>query len=439
MIDALSIAKQLIGWIDILINQQLNLILHHNYFQQLESSWRGMQLLVNTASQQKRILIRYYQMNYRELNKDVSQAVEVEQSVLYRKIYTDEFDHPGGRPFGILIGDYEISHLPIAGVRDGIECLRKVAKIGASAFVPFITGVAPAFFGLDSFAEFTTLLNLENHLKAPEYYRWHKLRQDENARFVALILPKMLIRLPYNVNKVKLSNRLFSESVTQHQDYLWCSAIYAYACVIMRSFSETGWFNQIRGGNCLDGIKPIVNLPCGYFNADYVQALPKLATEYLISDQSEKILSDNGFIALRTHRYIEQAVFYSSQTVKIPTRYHSEMSDISAKRNTLLDCILCFCRFAQYIKIIIRDKLGSFATKEECEDFIRQWLNQYTSTAKLQSVEASSKRPLTEAHVSLTAIPSEPGKYYCVIQISPYTQVDNIQAGLKLVTNIRLN
>jgi type VI secretion system protein ImpD len=433
--------EQLIALADVYINQQVNKILHHPQFQALESAWRGLALLtklIKSEKKNKRVEIRFLQLTQQELAKDLLSGLELDRSQLFQKIYTEELDQAGGQPFGVLIGDYYFSHKPNQGVRDGVDVLQQMAKIAANSFVPFVSSVSPHFFGLDSFSELQSPIRIEEIFVSPEYHRWQRLRQDENAHFLALTLPRILMREPYNSNGIKIKHRFFKETLRCHEDYLWGNAAYVYGAGIIQCFLDTGWFMNLRGQsteqNTLNSL-----LPRHYFENDSLKNLAKISTECLVTDRNEKILSESGFIAARDHAYSQKIIFYSSQSVKLSKSSKNNLQASSAKINTLLHYVLCMSRFAHYIKVIIRDKVGSFTTVETCENFITKWLNQYCSSGKGQSMESLSKKPLASFKLSIQEIQGSPGKFFCAMVISPHSQFDDIQSQLRMVTQIRLN
>lgn len=436
--DTITLAEETIGKLDRLLNRQLNRVIHHEAFQGLESAWRGLEFLVSAVTKPQRAKIRFLHLPLKALSKELSNSSDFEQSLLFKKIYTEELDSPGGEPFGILVGDYYFSHKPDNTVSDPMGCLEELAKISAAAFVPFITSVGPAFFGLGSFTQMPTTLNLERLFQTQEYHRWHRLRQSDNAHFLGLTLPRILMRKPYGKGTFSAKHRLFKEETQQHNDYLWGNACYAYAAVVMKSYEQSGWFMNIRGASVGQDSPSMFEMPRDHFKSDKYQIMPKIVTECLVTDKQEKQFNDAGFIAVRDHHTAEKSVFYSSQSVKLPLRNQVTLTQANAKINAMLHYVLCASRFAHYIKVIIRDKVGSFTNVEACETYVSRWLSNYCSAANSQSLEAISKTPLTQADVSISEVAGSPGKFYCNMAISPHSQFDDIQSQLKLVTNVRM-
>jgi type VI secretion system protein ImpD len=427
--DTITQAEEVMGYCDRLLQRQLNQIMHHEAFQRLEASWCGLQLLVTAVSKPKRIKLRFLQISLKEWIKELNSTADFEQSILFRKIYTEELDQPGGEPFGLLIGDYYFSHHVNSQTGEQLGALQQMAKICAAAFAPFVTSVDAKFFGIDNFADLQSTVNFERLLTANEYYRWHKLRQDEQAHFIGLTLPRILMRKPYRVNRSSAKQRYFNETLAQHQDYCWGNACYAYASAVLRCFTDTGWFMSLRDKTNAADAPALLAL---------TRDEAKITTECLITDNQEKRLNDAGFIALCDHRLSKKTTFYSNQSVKLVKNMLKEDEQINVKLNTLLHYVLCASRFAQYIKVIIRDKVGSFLSSDACETYLTKWLSQYCSSAEGQSLEALAKNPLTYADVIVSEKNGDPGNYYCSIVISPHSQFDEIRSQLKLVTNVKL-
>lgn len=430
-----TIIQESIGLIDEVMNRQLNRVLHHSAFQQLEAGWRGLTMLVSQVKKNQRTKVRYLSLSLKELAKDLSNAAEFEQALLFQKIYSNELDSPGGEPFGLLLGDYYVSHS--RNKIDAIDVLERMSQICAAAFVPFVTGVHPNFFELDSFSELQPTMNLERLLSSDTYHRFHRLRKSENAHFLGLVFPRFIIREPYNANGISFQQRRFKESVNCHDNYLWGNAVYAYGSVAITAFEQTGWFMNMRGASQNESASSLLNLPRVAY-ASTKMDMVKLTTECLVMDAQEKRFNDLGFIALKDHLLSERAVFYSSQSVKLPKRTRNERDDASAKINSMLHYVLCASRIAHYIKVIIRDKIGSFTNVQACETYLTHWLSRYCSSAKGQSLASIMKNPLTRADVSVSELVDSPGKYYCAMTISPHSQFDDMQSQLRLTTNIKL-
>lgn len=422
--------------IDTLINRQLDLILHHPRFQQLEASWRGLAYLVEQASEinDKKIKLKVLSLSWRELSKDLSRAVEFDQSQFFNKIYNSEFGQPGGEPFGLLIGDYYISHRSQknSAVND-ITVLQNIAKVAAAAFVPFIASAAPSLFGLDDFSEFERLYDLEKTFQQSEYYQWKALRDDEDARFVGLVLPQILLRMPYNHDlAVNYKIRFAENAALSSQNYLWGNAVYCFAAVAARAFSCTGWFTEILGSREKSGLGGTVELTRHAFPTEPRHKAIKYLTNVCMTDRKEKLLSDFGFIALAEDQYARTATFYACPSLQKPKKYDRMAATKNANLSSMLHYILCVSRFAHYIKIIARDKIGSFATVLDCQHYLQAWIHQYTTANTDLSDELKAKYPLKEAKVQVYESKGNPGKYLCTVHLCPHYQFDQIETFLEL-------
>jgi len=419
-----NLIQQLIVKIDDVLSRQINTLLHHRQFQQLEACWRGLNLLVSKASCQN-IIIKILTVSYQELSRDLLNAIEFDQSHLFQKIYANEFDHPGGQPFGLLIGDYYFN-----GLSQDLETLSIMSKIAAAAFAPFISAVHQHFFGLDHFNELKVNLSLTSLFQQKIYNKWQSLRKDEDARFLGLTLPKILLRKPYN-HTLRINHRFFSEIIEQPDDYLWGNAAYAYAIVIIQAFSLNGWFTDIRGINPITLSGGVINLPREYFTTDPCFSNPKLVTEMAITDQQERQLNELGFLALKDHPHEQLSIFYSSQSLQVSAKYSNISATTNAKISTMLHYILCASRFAHY-------KIGSFTNADDCESYLQSWLLNYCTANPENSAEISVRYPLNEACVHIHEQAGFPGKYSCTIHLKPHYQLDDIQSQFHLVTDVIL-
>lgn len=433
-----KLISTLIAEIDEKINRQLNLILHHPYLQRLEASWRGIAMVVDAAHGEKLINIKILNMSAKALAKDIEHAVDFDQSILFKKIYNEEYDQPGGLPFGLLIADYYFSHKPESDIPDGVSLLAELAKIGANAFCPIITGISPEFFGIDCFSEIHVPFKITDLIQQAGYIRWKKLRELEDSRFLGCVLPRIRMRKPYNAHVTRITNRFFKETVVNHDDYLWGNASYGYACVAIQSFKETGWFSDIRGMHHELASGGLVHGYRDHYDTDELKLIAKCATEYAITDAQEKTFSEAGFIALRDNRFIEKSIFYSSQSLQDPKRYTTKAGTVNAKISSMLHYVLCASRFAHYIKVIVRDKVGSFMSPKECELFLEKWLHHYRAQNTDLTPEARAKYPLTQAKIKVKELPGLPGKFNCTMYLKPHYQIDDIESQLKLVTQVKL-
>lgn len=429
-----------IARIDHLINDQLNEVIHHPRLQKLEASWRGLWYLAEQASGQRNIKIRFLDITWSEVSRDIDRALEFDQSQLFHKIYSEEYGLAGGEPYGALIGDYEVSHRRSERhPHDDIATLEGLAEIAAAAFAPFITGASSELFGLDDFSALGTPLNLESIFATDEYIKWRALRDKADSRFLGLTLPRTLMRRPYRTQPGSYKGIFFYEKNGRRgkPTGLWGNASYAFGGVLIREFASVGWFGHIRGvPRNQTGGGLVTNLPYAAFDTDSADVAFKPVTDVIITDTIERQISDLGFIPLCQCYDLPFAAFYSNQSIQRPPRRATKGSNINARLSAMLQHILCGSRVAHYIKVMIRDKIGSFITADGCEDFLTRWLFKYTTGRDDLEWEEQARYPLREAAVRVNEHPAKPGQYTCVIHLVPHYQLDQMVSELELVTEL---
>lgn len=401
-----NIILQLTVLINEAISQQLQAILHHPEFQSLEASWRGLAFVLRHARKNRQMILKVLPLSKKELCDDLLIAEDIEHSALFKKIYSEEFDHPGGQPFGVLLGDFYFSHQRDEVCADSISVLRAAAQIGAAAFVPFLFSVDSRLLGLNAMNELTPLQSLSELHQQQEYQRWNRLRQEETMRFVVLFSSRKLLR-PLHVR------RGFLEKAKSHQDYLWGSSIFAYASVLMDHYIEHGWFANVRGS-----ISKIPPSQQSYFRSGF----SRISSEVFINDAQEKECQAMGLMALREHCFFDSRIFYSAQTFQ--------------KGSILLDDLLCVARFGHTIKVMMRDKIGRFANAEEIEQFLQAWLNAYCVESSA-SVDMKLKCPLQSAQVSIRNQVGR-GHFSGVIDLKPHESWERLSVPLRLITHFML-
>ena len=438
--DIIDAIHRSIADIDHMINDQVNIIIHHKRFQKLEASWRGLWYLTVQADGARNIKIKVLNINWNEVSRDISRALEFDQSNLFQKIYSEEYGTPGGEPYGVLIGDYEISHKPSQNHKhDDIATLEGLSQVAAAAFSPFIAGASPELFGLDDFTTLANPLNLRSIFAQKEYIKWRAFRDKSDSQFVGLTLPHILMRLPYRKTPGSYKNMFFYEqsATNGRENYCWGSACYAFAAVLIREFANVGWFGHIRGvpRNQIGG-GLVSNLPCDSFENKKNDVAIKPVTNVIISDAKERELSDLGLVPLCQCYDTPFAAFYSNQSVHKPARQSSRDGEVNARLSAMLQHVLCGARIAHYIKVIIRDKVGAFITAEECEDYIRNWLFKYTTGREDLEWEEQARFPLREAAVKVKEHPEKAGDFICVIHLRPHYQLDHMVSELELVTEL---
>jgi type VI secretion system ImpC/EvpB family protein len=432
--------SSVIAGVDVLLSRQVNAILHAPPLQKLEASWRGLFYLVDQAHGKDLVKIRVLSVRWEELARDVERAIEFDQTQLFRKVYSDEFGTPGGEPYGLLLGDYELTpHVAPGHPTDDPSVLRGVSQAAAAAFAPFIASASPAWFGVDDFSEMQRPINLARILEQPEYLKWRRFRETEDSRFIGLTVPRVLMRTPYGPADGRVDGFIFREQTDAptSRRHLWGSAVYAFGAVVVRAFSQTSWLAEIRGvepGKEEGGV--VSGLPVVSFGTDAEGTAVKSSTDLAITDARAKDFSDQGFIPLAHCMGTDQAAFYSAQSVQKPKRYDVEAATTNARISAMLQYILCVSRFAHYIKVIARDRIGSFTRAEEIENELHLWVQRYVTADENASQAVKAIYPLREASVQVREEIGKPGSYRCVMHLRPHFQLEQLAASLKLQTEL---
>jgi type VI secretion system ImpC/EvpB family protein len=430
-----------IARLDDLLNRQVNAILHHPDFQQFEASWRGLRYLVDHAAEAENVKVRVLQLSWRELAKDMDKALEFDQSQLFRKVYSEEFGTPGGEPFGLLVGDYVVRPRPGPGhPTDDVLTLTGVASVAAASFAPFVTSAHPAFLDLEGFWELERPRNLEPTFAQPEYVKWRALRDAVDARFLGLTLPRVLMRLPYDgTGPARADGFPFREEVgaPDRAQYLWGNAAYAFGAVVIQAFGDCGWFADIRGvrpGQSGQGLA--AGLPVQSFATDKAGVVPKCSTDVMLTEYQEKELADLGFMPLCHCPGTDLTAFFSNQSVQKPKVYDREAGTVNARLSAMLQYVLCVSRFAHYLKVMARDKVGEFSDPGGCETHLQRWLHNYTVANTEVDAETKARYPLRESRVEVKEVPGKPGSFQCLMHLQPHTQLDQVLASIRLVTQL---
>jgi type VI secretion system protein ImpC len=428
--DAETMINQRIAQIDHLLSIQVNEILHHPTFQKLEASWRGLKYLLDQSETNDKLKIKVLNVSKRELLKDLQRAPEFDQSALFKKVYEEEFGVFGGAPFAAMIGDYEFGKHP-----EDIELLEKISQTAAGAHAPFLSAASPEFFNLESYATLDAPRDLSKVFDSTEYAKWKSFRQSEDSRYVGLTAPRMLLRLPYGRDTKTVDAFQYEEAVdgTEHNKYLWGNAAYALGTRLTNAFALYGWCAAIRG---VEGGGLVEGLPVHNFRTDDGDLAMKCPTEVQITDRREKEMADQGFIPLVHSKNNDFAAFFSVQSCQKPKLYDKDAANANARLSTQLPYIFAVSRFAHYLKAMMRDKLGSFMSRENCERFLNQWIQNYVTPddTALPSVKAS--HPLREARIDVAEVPGKPGVYRATAFLRPHFQLDELSVGLRLVADL---
>lgn len=430
-----------IGEIDRVVTLQLNEVIHAKRFQSLESSWRGLHMLTESAHAEgsRQVRVRFLNVSWREVQRDFERASDFDNSELFRRIYEDEFGAPGGIPYSVLIGDYEIHPRPTPEHPfDDVAILGDMAGVAAAAFCPFVCGASPALFGVDDFLELQHTQDLKRGFLLPEFVKWRSMRQLEDARFVGIALPRILMRAPYRPEQT--TGFCFREdvSVNHLRNYLWGNAAFAWGCVLIRSFSRTGWLADIRGTERnRDGGGMVANLPSVSFGTDRNGVALRSSTDLIVTDKQEAEFAKLGFLALSQCHDTEYAAYYSSQSIQEPAAYDNEVATANANISTMLQYMLCVSRFSHYLKVIARDMVGSATEPEELQSKLDSWVKRYVTPDEHATPETKARLPLRQATVSVVRDPGMPGSFQCKFSLLPHYQLDDLSASIRLQTTMR--
>lgn len=417
--------------LDELISEQLSEVMHHPDFQRLEASWRGLHYLCKHTSTGALQKIQVFNCTKKELVRDFQTAIDFDQSTLFKKVYEEEFGTFGGAPFGALIGDFEFTRQP-----EDMYFLEQMAHVAAAAHAPFVSAAAPELFGLESFTELGRPRDLAKVFDTVDYAKWKSFRDSEDARYVGLTLPRFLGRLPYNPKDGTVVEGFnFVEQVdgADHSRYLWVNTAYAMASRLTAAFEQYGWCAAIRG---VEGGGLVEDLPTHTFKTDDGEVALKCPTEVAITDRREKELSDLGFIPLVHCKNTDYAAFFGAQSAQKPRRYDSDAANANAVLSAQLQYMFAVCRIAHYMKAMMRDKVGSFATPLDVERYLHNWLMQYVVDADDASQEMRAQRPLRQAQVEVSEVPGRPGVYRAVAFVRPHFQLDELSVSLRLVAEM---
>ncbi|MCC6126401.1 MAG: type VI secretion system contractile sheath large subunit [Pirellulales bacterium] len=423
--------------IDAAISKQLAAIMHNPAFQKLEGTWRGLNYLVMNSETSAQLKLKVLNVSKRDLFKDLDRAVEFDQSQLFKKLYENEFGSPGGEPYGALIGDYEFTSHP-----EDIDMLGKLSNVSAAAFCPFIGAASPKLFGFDSFTELSKPRDLEKIFETVEYTKWKSFRDSEDARFVTLAMPRVLSRLPYGsqtkpveefgYEEVELDSAGRSKPVP-HEHYAWMNAAYVLGTRLTDAFAQYGFCVAIRGA---EGGGKVEGLPAHVFTSDDGDQDLKCPTELGITDRREAELSKLGFLPLCHYKNTDYSVFFGAQTVQKPKKYDRPEATANAAISARLPYIMATSRFAHFLKVIARDKIGSFMEVEDCQAWLERWIANYVSADAKPSAEAKARYPLREAKIEVKEIPGAPGSYNAVAWLRPWLQLEELTTSLRLVAKI---
>lgn len=426
-----------IAAIDKALSRQLSAIMHNEKFQNLEGSWRGLHHLVMNSETSSQLKIRMMNISKKEITRDLEKAVEFDQSQTFKKIYEHEFGTAGGEPYSAIIGDYEFTSHP-----DDMNLLANISNIAAAGFCPFISAAAPEMFGFESFTELSKPRDLEKIFDSAEYIKWRSFRDSEDSRFVTLTMPRVLARLPYGSDTKPIESFNFEEGQYasdgtqlkhEHDDYCWMNAAYAMGTTLTRSFAEYGWCTSIRGA---EGGGKVQNLPSHIFMSDDGDMDQKCPTEIGITDRREAELSKLGFLPLCHYKNTDYAVFFGAQTTQKPKKFDDPDATANSEISARLPYIMATSRIAHFLKVMARDKVGSFMEASDAEEWLNRWISNYVNNSPDASPEMKARYPLAEASIEVKEVPGQPGVFSAIAWLRPWLQMEELTASLRLVANI---
>lgn len=426
----LTFTERCVQKIDDLLGVQVNEFLHHPAFQELEGIWRGLHYLIMNTETSTYLKIRVMNISKKDLLNDLEHAIEFDQSQMFKKIYEEEYGTFGGSPYSCLIGAYEFTRHP-----QDILLLEKISNVAAAAHAPFIAAAHPRLFDMDSFAHLTEPRDLAKIFDSTEMVKWNSFRNSEDSRYVALTLPRVLMRLPYGPDTLPVEGMHFVEPIdgADNSQFCWGNAAFVMAQKIGHAFSLYRWPAAIRG---VEGGGLVEGLPAYTFKTTDGDLALKCPTEIAITDRREKELSDLGFLAICHSKGTDFAAFFGGQTTQKPKIYNTDDANANSSLSSRLPYLLCASRFAHYVKAIMRDKIGSFLTREGVSLYLNNWIAGYVLLNDAANMELKSRFPLREARVDVYDVPGKPGSYKATIYLRPHFQLEELTASIRLVATL---
>lgn len=422
--------KHWIGEIDTKLSKQLDEVLHHESFQKLEGTWRGLHYLVHQSETGENLKIRVLNVSKKDLFKDLERAAEFDQSALFKRIYEEEYGQLGGTPYGMLVGDYEFSR-----TSEDVSLLKMISGVAAAAHSPFVANASSKMFNMDSYTEMPNPRDLAKIFEGAEYAPWRSFRESDDSRYVALTMPRTLARLPYGRDFKTVSEFNYEEMVDgkEHDKYTWMGAAWAYAARITDAFSQYGWMARTRG---VEGGGKVEGLPVHTFPTDDGDVAMKVPTEVAISDRREFELSSLGFLPLLHKKGTDFAVFMGAQSCNKPKTFFDPAANANAELSAKFNLILNTSRFAHYLKVMARDKIGSFMELGDCASWLNRWISNYCVDPNGATDAMKAKHPLAEAKIEVRPVSGKPGYYESVAYLRPHYQLEGLTASLRLVAEV---
>lgn len=429
-----------IAAIDALLGDQIDAIIHTADFKKLEASWRGVDLLLSESGNDDKVRIKLFNATWPELSRDFDRAIEFDQSTLFAKVYSEEYGMPGGVPYGLLLCDHAVRHraAPGAGAQDDVGTLTGLAQVAAAAFSPCILGAAPELFGVTTFADLSYAQRLDSGFQLAEYHRWRQLRDLEDSRFLGIAMPRILLRDRYRDSASRPDGFRYAEGGGTVDAWLWGNAAFAFGVIAIRAFRERGWFADMCGTRGTDGhLAGIVDhLPVAGFSTGEAVAYRR-PLEVELTDKKQKILEALGFIALTPQNFDRSVVFLGAQSLYAAPPDSALAAEVNGRLSSMLHYVMCMSRFAHYIKIMARERVGSYTTPQDLERYLEDWLRSYTIGNTDAGPELKARYPLAGARIEMSEASGRHGVMNCVLHLQPHFQFDQVVSGFRMRTEVQ--
>lgn len=430
-----------IAHLDALIGEQLDAVLHAPRMRRLEGRWRGLHWLVTHAELGRRIKLRVLPVTWAEICRDLERAAEFDQTILFRRLYEDEFGTPGGEPLGLLVVDHEVRHKPSPEApTDDVSAIARLSAIAAAAFIPTVLSAHPALLEVDTFADLAPVQDVSAPLRGGDHARWRDLRGRADMRFLAVTLPRLLARPRWADDPARRDGFRYRECTGGVDDHVWMSAGYAFALCVIRAFADHGWPADVRGAETDrlgGGVVP--GLPDDQFQSGPPEAWTRTAIELQLTDQQERALVEAGLMPTAALPYGAEMVFGATRSLQIPAQHlgrTAAVADANARLSAHLNSMLCVSRFAHQLKVMGREMVGSFQTSDAIQRKLDAWLQGYVNTNTSGGADTRARFPLLGGDVQVREHPGRPGVFQCVAQLQPHHQLDGVSTAFSLVTEL---
>jgi len=431
--DLINLLSRDVAELDRCLSEQVDAVLHNPRLQALEAAWRGLWSLIEATGGQESLKVKVLHLAKSQLDSDLHGAVEFDRSDFFRKVYEEEYGMAGGEPYGVLIGNYEFRNSP-----GDIDLLSKIKDVAAAAFAPFVAAADPMMFGVPHFGLLPRISDLHELFDSLRFVKWNALREHDDSRYLGLVLPRILMRLPYLRDPQRVDGFVYEEDVSTAggASYLWGNAAFAFGSALIRAFALSGWFADIRGTAAGPDAGGVVELPAQSFRTDRPGVAVKYSVDSIISEARDKELSDLGFITLCDCEDTEYSAFFANQSIQRPKVYNDQAATTNARISSMLQYVLCASRFAHYIKVIGRDKVGQTPDRRQLETLLHNWIMQYVAIDPGAKADTRAKFPLREAKIEIDEQPADPGHFRLKLFLAPHVQLDQVSAGIRLVTSL---